>query len=58
MQPVHIAVPRKPDPDHWVEDLDKSSGDRNWDNGTSIWIHGAKGSGDRKAGHAKCFTTC
>ena len=27
-------------------------------NGTSVWIHGAKSSGDWKAGHAKCFTPC
>ena len=27
MQPVHIAVPRRPDPDHWGVHSDKSSGD-------------------------------
>ena len=60
LQPVHKVVPRRPDPDHRVVDLDKSSGDRNWDNGTSVWIHGAKSPhrGDRKVGHAKCFTPC
>ena len=57
MQPVHIVVSRRPDPDHRVVDLDKSSGGRNCDNGTSVWIHGAKSPhrGDRKVGLAKCF---
>ena len=27
MQPVHIVVPHRPDPDHWVEHGDKSTGD-------------------------------
>ena len=60
MQPVHIVVPRRPDPDRRVVDLDESSGDRNWDNGTSVWIHGAKSPhrGNRKIGHAKCFRPC
>ena len=63
MQPVHIVVPDRPDPDRWVVDLDKSSGDRNWDNGTSISIHCGNSAksphrGDRKVGHAKCFTPC
>ena len=57
-QPVHIVVARRPDADRRVVDLYKSTGDWNWDNGTSFWIHGAKSSGDRKAGHAKCFTPC
>ena len=38
MQPVHIVVVRRPDADRRVVDLDKSSGDWNWDNGTSVWI--------------------
>ena len=60
MQAVHIVVVRRPDADRRVVDLDKSSGDRNWDNGSSVWIHGAKSPhrGDRKVGHAKCFTPC
>ena len=39
MQPVHIAVPRRPDPDHWGVHSDKSSGDRicDWHDG-----HGSK----------------
>ena len=39
MQPVHIAVPRRPDPDHWGVHSDKSSGDWicDWHDG-----HGSK----------------
>ena len=61
MQVVHKVVACKPDADRRVVDLYKSSGDWNWDNGTSVWIHdGAKSPhrGDRKVGHAKCFTPC
>ena len=38
LQPVHIVVARRPDADRRVVDLDKSTGDWNWDNGTSVWI--------------------
>ena len=38
LQPVHIVVARRPDADRRVVDLDKRSGDWNWDNGTSVWI--------------------
>ena len=60
MQVVHKVVALRPDADRRVVDLDKRGGDWNWDNGTSVWIHGAKSPnlGDRKVGHAKWFTPC
>ena len=39
-QLVHIVVALRPDADRRVVDLYKSTGDWNWDNGTtsSVWI--------------------